>query len=133
LTTFNYRDLFEAHVSSKAWGTIALHQREVKIDYGVVEFNKEGLLCDYIEKPTIPYFVSMGINMLSRNCLEFIPDSGKFDMPELMLAMHQAGKRVVCYKTDCYWQDIGRFDDYQHASEDFLAEPARFLEHLEKK
>ena len=109
-----------------AWGTIALHQREVKIDYGVVKTTKSDLLNEYIEKPTIPYDVSMGINILSRKCLNYIPNSGKFDMPELIMAMHQAAK-VICYKTTCYWQDIGRFDDYQRASEDFSKNPARFI------
>jgi NDP-sugar pyrophosphorylase family protein len=48
-------------------------------------------------------------------------------MPDLMLALHRAGRRVVCHQTECYWQDIGRFDDYQRASEDFTRDPARFL------
>jgi NDP-sugar pyrophosphorylase family protein len=33
----------------------------------------------------------------------------------------------VCHMTDCYWQDIGRFDDYQRASEDFVHNPSRFI------
>jgi NDP-sugar pyrophosphorylase family protein len=119
--------LFELHQEREAWGTIAVHQREVKIDYGVVEVTTDGLLGDYIEKPTIPYEVSMGINVLSRRCLEFIPESGRLDMPELMLAMRNAGKPVACYRTDCYWQDIGRFDDYEQANQDFVANPAKFL------
>ena len=127
LTTLNYKKLFEKQINMSAWGTIALHQREVKIDYGVVKTTKSNLLNEYIEKPTIPYDVSMGINILSRECLNYIPNSSKFDMPELIMAMHQAGKKVICYKTTCYWQDIGRFDDYQRASEDFSKNPARFI------
>lgn len=127
LTTLDYRRLVEVHRRRRAWGTISLHRREVRIDYGVVETTDDGLLADYIEKPTIPYEVSMGVNVLSRKCVQFIPESGKFDMPQLMLAMHRVGKTVACYKTDCYWQDIGRFDDYQQASADFVAEPSRFL------
>ncbi|HLG98198.1 MAG TPA: sugar phosphate nucleotidyltransferase [Bryobacteraceae bacterium] len=127
LTTLDYRALFEHHVSRKAWGTIALSKREVNIDYGVVRSTSDGLLSEYIEKPTIPYSVSMGINVLSEKCLDFIPDSGKFDMPELMLAMHRAGRTVTCYETDCYWKDIGRFDDYQQASEDFVENRSRFI------
>jgi hypothetical protein len=30
-------------------------------------------------------------------------------------------------KSDAYWQDIGRFDDYQRASADFVNSPDRFL------
>ena len=127
LTTLNYRELFKLHVSKKAWGTIALNKRKVDIDYGVVQYSDEGWLQDYIEKPSLPYSVSMGVYVLSRKCLEFIPEKGKFDMPQLMLAMHKAGKQVLCFSSDCYWQDIGRFDDYQQASSDFINNPELFL------
>jgi NDP-sugar pyrophosphorylase family protein len=126
-TTLNYRDLLSFHLKKGAWGTIGLSKREVNIDYGVVECSPEGFLRDYIEKPTIPYAVSMGVNVLSHECVAFIPETGKFDIPQLMLAMHRAGKPVVCYESGCYWQDIGRFDDYQRASDDFVTNPARFL------
>jgi NDP-mannose synthase len=127
LTTLDYEDMFDYHVRNQSMGTIGLSKREVLIDYGVVKTTPQGLLDDYIEKPTIPYSVSMGINILSRKCLEFIPATGKFDMPDLMLAMRRAGHPVHCYETDCYWKDIGRFEDYQQASEDFVGNPARFL------
>lgn len=127
LTTLDYRDLFNRHVSNSASGTIALHRREVNIDYGVVHVDNDGLLQEYIEKPTIPYTVSMGINVLSKRCVNFIPEGGKFDMPQLMMAMRQTGGKVICHETDCYWQDIGRFDDYQQASTDFINDPNKFL------
>jgi NDP-mannose synthase len=127
LTTLNFRELIQFHREKQAHGTISLQRREVRIDYGVIHTTAEGTLNDYVEKPTIPYEVSMGINALSRKCLEFIPRTGKFDMPSLMLAMHKAGHRVMCYRPNCYWKDIGRFDDYQEASADFDADPARFL------
>ncbi len=127
LTTINYKKLFDIHCTQGAWGTIALHRREVHIDYGVVRTNEDGRLQEYIEKPSIPYTVSMGINVLSRQCIDFIPGEGKYDMTQLMMAMHQSGKPVVCHETDCYWQDIGRFDDYQQASADFDKAPERFM------
>jgi len=127
LTTLDYRALFKEHVAHRAWGTIALSQRTVPIDYGVVESGQDGRLLRYIEKPSLPYEVSMGINVLSRGAVDFIPPTGRFDMPELMLAMRDAGKLVHCVHTDSYWQDIGRFDDYQRASEDFAADQSRFL------
>jgi NDP-sugar pyrophosphorylase family protein len=37
---------------------------------------------------------------------------------------------VHCMKSDAYWQDIGRFDDYQRASADFADAPHRFLPEL---
>ena len=127
LTTLDFNALFQLHSQKKAWGTISLQRREVRIDYGVVRTSEDGQLSEYDEKPIIPYEVSMGINVLSRNCLQFVPPAGKYDMPQLMLDMHKAGNRVMCYRPDCYWKDIGRFDDYQEASADFDSDPGRFL------
>lgn len=127
LTTLDYRKLIAFHCNHGVWGTIALSGRKVQVDYGVVTTTAEGGLRDYTEKPVLRYDVSMGINVLSRRCLRFIRPKRKLNMPELLLAMKRAGKRILCYRRDCYWQDIGRFDDYQKASEDFARDPARFL------
>jgi NDP-sugar pyrophosphorylase family protein len=127
LTDISYSGLIAAHKRSGAAATIAVAAREEKIDYGVIELAPDGMLRDYTEKPTIPYYVSMGINVLSRGALRRIPPSGRFDMPDLMLAIHRAGEGVHCHRAACYWQDIGRFDDYTRASEDFVTDPARFL------
>lgn len=127
LTTLDYESFFRFHTRNQASGTIAVNRRKVHIDYGVVESTPEGVLLEYQEKPTLSYGVSMGINALSRDCLQFIPAAGRFDMPDLMLAMQRAGRKVLCYDTDCYWQDIGRLDDYEQASVDFEQDPTRFL------
>lgn len=127
LTTLDYRAFFAFHRAKGAWGTIGVASREVRTEYGVIVAGADGLLVDYIEKPIIPYKVSMGINALSRRAVDHIPEGARFDMPDLMMAMQRAGKPVHCYSTDCYWKDIGRFDDYQGASEDFVNSRERFL------
>jgi mannose-1-phosphate guanylyltransferase len=70
----------------------------------------------------------MGINVLSREALSLIPPDERFDMPQLMLAVKDSGRKVLCFESDCYWQDIGRLDDYERASADFDANPTRFTE-----
>ena len=126
LTTIDYRALMETNRTAGAGATIAVTRREVNIDYGVVIRDGQELM-EYREKPKIDYEVSMGINVVTAESLAFIPDGVKFDMPDLMMAVKNSGKPVACYPTDCYWQDIGRFDDYNRASDDFVADPSRFL------
>jgi NDP-sugar pyrophosphorylase family protein len=128
LTTIDYGALVAAHRRSGAGATIAVHRRTMKVDYGVIETDGGGALAAYIEKPSLPYLVSMGINVIARESLRLIPPAGTFDMPQLMLAIRDTGRRVTCYETDCYWQDIGRLDDYQKASADFAQDPRRFTE-----
>ncbi len=128
LTTLDYGALVAAHRQGGAAATIAVHRRSMYVDYGVIETTTDGALDRYIEKPSLPYLVSMGINVLSREALTLIPPDERFDMPQLMLAVKDSGRKVLCYESDCYWQDIGRLDDYERASADFDANPTRFTE-----
>lgn len=130
LTTLDYKDIMEFHKTKGAWGTIGVTRRQQPIDYGVIIRTDEGFLGEYREKPVLEYNVSMGINVLSHDALSFIPPDGKYDIPQLMTALKNAEKKVACYETDCYWQDIGRFEDYERASADFTQDPQRFLPDL---
>jgi NDP-mannose synthase len=127
LTTLDFGALLKLHRDSEAWGTIAVSRRELRVDYGVVHMNARNELERYEEKPTITYDVSMGINVLSRRSVDLIPRGRRFDLPDLMLALLGAGRKVLCHPTSCYWQDVGRFDDFQQASSDFVENPSRFL------
>lgn len=131
LTTLDYGALVQLHRTSGAWATIAVSRREVEIGYGVVEA-KNGLLENYREKPTIRYEVSMGVNVIAAEALSLVPASGRFDMPELLMAIKRADRSVACFSTNCYWKDIGLFDDYQKASADFVENSSRFLKGNEK-
>lgn len=126
LTTINYRDFFEDHVKGKFDATIGTFRKEVKIDLGVVKIDN-GIFVDYIEKPTYTYDVSMGIYVLNRRCLEFIPAGTAFDMPDLMLALNQAGRKIACYSGNYDWLDIGRVEDYEQAVALFERDRARYL------
>lgn len=127
LTTLDFAALLAEHRRQGAAATIAVSRRTVAIDYGVIEVDDSGELRQYIEKPTIPYHVSMGINVLSKRAVDLIPPGVRFDMPDLMIALKKAGEKVFCFVSDAYWQDIGRFEDYQKASADFVADASRFL------
>lgn len=119
LTDLRFDNLMEFHRAQNAMMTIATHKRAVKIDYGTLEYDDQGILRDYKEKPILNYNVSMGIYILSRRVVGFIPEEGPFDFPDLVTALLNGGERVVCYANDSYWMDIGRPDDYRLAIDDF--------------
>jgi NDP-sugar pyrophosphorylase family protein len=63
--------------------------------------------------------VSTGIYALNRRVIDFVPHNTKFDMPDLVLALHRAGEKLLCYSGNYDWLDIGRIDDYETAVELF--------------
>lgn len=128
LTTLNYHHLFSFHKKMNASATIGLFQREVKIDFGVIERDSTGKLDRYIEKPTYKFDVSMGINVMNKKAiLPYLKVGDYLDIPDLMLILHNDGHQVYCYHEPCYWLDIGRVDDYQTATEIFESKISEFL------
>ena len=122
LTCLDYREFFQTHVESGNAMTVATHARLVKANYGVLHLDgSDGAVrkvTGYEEKPEIPYTVSMGIYALAPAALEHIP-GGRFDIPDLVLALLEAGLPVGAFPFDGYWLDIGRHDDYEKAIEDY--------------
>jgi NDP-sugar pyrophosphorylase family protein len=115
----DFNDLIKFHTSSHAVGTVALTERIVQIDYGVVEINQEYEFTGWKEKPTIPYWVSTGIYVLEREALELIPDRTFFNLPDLIQTLHAQKKKVSCYPHRGYWIDIGRPEDYERICKEY--------------
>jgi NDP-sugar pyrophosphorylase family protein len=127
LTTLDFCELVKFHRESKSLVTIAMYNREVKIDLGVLQLNGGHEIVGYIEKPTYYYQVSMGVYVFEPAVLKYIPTGQYFDFPNLILRLIEAGERVVGYSFGGYWQDLGRPDDYEQAIQDFESMRDQFL------
>lgn len=125
LTNLQIDALIECHRQSGAIATIATHQRQVKIDLGVIQIDGSvpgttgNHITNYIEKPVYPLLISMGIYVFEPRILSYIPYNQYLDFPDLVLRLIEAGEQVVSYPFDGYWQDLGRPDDYEKAVHDF--------------
>jgi NDP-sugar pyrophosphorylase family protein len=127
LTTLQIADLVAFHQENQAAATIAMHTREVKIDFGVLQVDGGNQVTGYIEKPSYDYAVSMGIYVFDPCVLAHIPYNKYLDFPDLVLKLLAAGERVLGYPYAGYWQDLGRPDDYARANQEFDAMRAQFL------
>ena len=124
LTTLDYADLARNHASSGAALTIATYSKDVRIDLGVIE--GEGTeVSGYVEKPTLSYEVSMGIYLYGPRAIEAIPP-GRFDFPDLVLALLEQGEKVCKYPFDGTWYDIGTPAEHALASQAFTEDPGLF-------
>ncbi len=99
--------------------TIAMSQKEVLLELGVMECDSNARLTRYLEKPTLSYSVSMGIYVFEKEALEWIPRGKYLDFPELIQKLLKQEKRVICYPSGDFWLDIGRHEDYEEAQKKF--------------
>ena len=128
LTTLDYNAFFKHHAEMQNDFTIAVHERNVDIDYGVLEFDDQNILKKYNEKPKFTYEVSMGIYMLrKKSVINYINVNEYLDVPDLVKKMQDDDKKIHRYKEKCDWLDIGRPDDYEKATNLFNSQKSKYL------
>ncbi|HET9909890.1 MAG TPA: sugar phosphate nucleotidyltransferase [Anaerolineales bacterium] len=127
LSTLPLKELIEFHKTNNAIATIATHHRRVKVDLGVIQWDGDARVTGYIEKPTYDYSVSMGIYVFEPKVLTYIPKGEYYDFPDLVKKLIGVGEKVIGYRFDGYWQDLGRPDDYESAAQDFDQMRSQFL------
>jgi NDP-sugar pyrophosphorylase family protein len=119
LTDLDFAGFLAEHVAQHRLFTIAAAEREQKIDYGVLQVDDTGLLTAFVEKPKIPYLVSMGVYAVSRQVVDVIPEGRPFGFDDLLLQLLADARPVAVRSHHGYWLDIGRPDDYEKAVEDW--------------
>jgi NDP-sugar pyrophosphorylase family protein len=131
LTTLDYQALYESHIKSENLLTIATHHRTICTEYGVLSLTdssaKTSSVVGYDEKPKLPFTVSMGVYVMNHSVLDYIPQGGRFDIPDLVHHLIAAGEQVGSYRYTGYWLDIGRHEDYQKAIADFSKREAMLV------
>ena len=120
LTNINYKILMNNHTENKYDVTVATCVRKQKIDFGVLETNKDNLIIGFEEKPEYSFLVSMGIYVINRTVIEKLKPGENYGFDDLMHQGVLNHNKFFTYHFDGYWLDIGRPDDYSQANEDFV-------------
>ncbi len=124
LTTLDYAALMRFHREREAALTVAVHERDIKLQLGVVEGDGEEVT-GYVEKPTLHFEVSMGVYIYTPSTLDLVPD-GYYDFPDVVLALLAAERRVCRYRFGGEWFDIGTPGDLDRAATYFESSPKLF-------
>jgi len=122
LTDMSYAGLLARHTASDAVATIATRHLDVKIPLGVMSFaaaSDPTRVTDYVEKPEIGYVASMGIYCFDPAAIVHIQPGARMDFPDLILRLVAAGDVVRAWRSEDYWLDIGRPEDYEQAVGEF--------------
>lgn len=129
LTTFSIEKLIQTHSEKRSDATLCVYEREVKIDFGLIQVEPDMSLKGYLEKPVNKHLVSMGLYMLKRDSIApHVQPGVRLDMPDLLMKLHQEGKKVHCHlQPESFWLDIGRPEDYATAQKMFDESRELFL------
>ena len=122
LTDIDYSALMAQHLETEAAATIATITRDIQVSLGVLHFadpHQPDRLTSYDEKPHFEFEASMGIYAFSPRVREYMAPEERLDFPDLIRRLLDAGEIVRAFRSDCYWLDIGRHDDYEQALDEF--------------
>ena len=119
LCDLDYRKFFDTHVASGADVSVSSFRRDVKIDFGVLEYNDQNRLTSFREKPEYHFDVSMGIYCVNRRIIDNLSKGTSYGFDELMIDGITRGDHIAIQPFYGFWLDIGRPDDYAYADEHF--------------
>lgn len=117
ITDLDLRALLRFHRDHGDWLTVAVTEKPVKIDLGVVECNGEHLIDGFREKPTLTYLISMGVYCMEPAVLDLIPRGIPFGFDDLMHRMLDEGINARVFRHTGRWMDIGWPEDFTLSQE----------------
>jgi len=119
LTKVNFKKLMDYHIQMNADITVGIKKYEIQIPYGVVEIQGEEII-DVREKPILNFYINAGIYIISPLVIDIIPKNKYIGIPEVILKLITQHRKVISYKIEEYWRDIGVVDDIEKGNKEMI-------------
>ena len=128
----DYAKMLRAHQEAEAACTIAVIQvsMEEATRFGIMNLGPDGTICEFEEKPAHPKsdLASMGIYIFDWKKLrkyliedENDPNSSKDFGKNIIPRMLAAGEKLMPYRFEGYWRDVGTITSLWDANMDMLS------------
>ena len=133
----HYGEMLKAHKESGADVTIAVMPVpwEEASRFGIMNVDEEGTITDFEEKPAEPKsnLASMGIYIFTYEVLkkyleadERDPSSANDFGKNIIPAMLENGEKMVSFRFEGYWKDVGTIHSLWEANMDLVDQPPKF-------
>lgn len=120
LTKVDFVRLLDFHNKQGFMATMAMREYRHQIPYGVLQIGNGYRVEKLVEKPIERYYVNAGIYILNPGVMNKVPMAKFYDMPALFEQLMNEGQSVGSFPLRDYWIDIGRMEDLERASAEFL-------------
>ena len=125
LTSVDVRRMVDFHKRHKATGTIYLSPVEDPTIYGLVLITGDGVVEDFLEKPSwdqvTTNLINAGIYILEPEVLEMAPKNENYSFERgLFPRLLKEGKLLYGFPSSAYWLDIGTPEKYLQVNWDML-------------
>ncbi len=120
LTAVNFASLLDFHAEHRATATMAVREHTVEVPFGVIDL-ADDYLAGLTEKPRYSWFINAGVYVVEPSVLDLIAPGQALDMPALFERVLQRNDKIAAFPIREYWRDIGRLEDLERASADYVA------------
>lgn len=114
LTQFDVGNMLAHHQRQGAIATMGVHEYRHKVAFGVVKLEGDRITQIH-EKPTHVWLANAGIYVLEPQLVERVPKGTAFALPTLIEDCLEKGERVVAYRLEDEWIDLGQPDELRRA------------------
>ncbi len=126
MTDLDLSAAMATHKKNKAAATIVVCSVPDPREYGLVDFDENGRVTGFIEKPSFAQAVTdtanTGIYILSPKALEYIPENRPFDFAkDLFPLLLSRDEPLFVHEAKGYWCDIGDLATYARCQQDMLS------------
>ena len=133
----HYGEMLKAHKESGAAVTIAVMPVpwEEASRFGIMNVDEEGTITDFEEKPAEPKsnLASMGIYIFTYEVLKKYLEADERDLSSandfgknIIPAMLENGEKMVSFRFEGYWKDVGTIHSLWEANMDLVDQPPKF-------
>lgn len=126
LTDLDFRELLRFHERNGAAATVTVCRYRQFVPFGTITCDGEDRVSKIQEKPSFDFLVSAGIYVLDTTMYRYL-EGAYLDMPDLLRKMVDAGERVMAFRFDGAWHDIGTPSQLDSTRRAFLSDPRRYL------
>lgn len=122
---FDLEKVMIRHIQTDADVTMVTYNCSEPLEFGVVETDKFGRILKIYEKPSWSEVVSSKINtgiyVIKKHILDCIPHNTNFDFSkELFPYLLKNGYKIMSFRMDGYWNDIGTLNELFQCNVDAL-------------
>lgn len=110
----DFKEIFDYHKDKKNMITVVSSLKNLKIPYGVIEFDEEGNIISTKEKPQINFFVNTGMYVVEKDIIDNLNINTKIDFPEIINQYKDKKAKVGIFPvSENRWMDMGQLDEME--------------------
>lgn len=110
----DYNKIIDFHNKNDNFITMVCAYQTIKIAYGVVETEDNGLLSEMKEKPEFSFLTNTGMYIVDGQVVDDLPEGLNTGFPDIIEKYKAQGKRIGVFPiSEESWMDMGQLDELE--------------------